>query len=88
MEYIATHRLDLGLCCLAAGHLIALWRSRATAAQPPALHPEIQDAEIEAELRAGRCVEAIRLYRKRDGSGLVQARAAVDAMARRLGLKS
>lgn len=88
MDYIAKHLLDLGLCCLAACYLIVRWRNRASTAQRPELRPEIRNAEIEAELRAGRYVEALRLYRQRDGSSLVQARAAVDDMARRLGVMS
>ena len=48
--------------------------------------PSISDAEIEAQIRAGRPIEAIRLYRRRSGAGLKEARQAVDTMARRLGL--
>ena len=49
--------------------------------------PSISDAEIEAQIRAGRPIEAIRLYRRRSGAGLKEARQAVDAMAQRLGLR-
>ena len=49
--------------------------------------PSISDAEIEAQLRAGRPIEAIRLYRRRSGAGLKEAKQAVDAMAQRLGLR-
>lgn len=42
--------------------------------------PSITDAAIEAELRAGRKIEAIKLYRQRDGSGLKEAKQAVESM--------
>lgn len=42
--------------------------------------PSITDAAIEAEIRAGRKIEAIKLYRQRDGSGLKEAKQAVEAM--------
>ena len=90
MDHVATHPWSLGVCffcCFMAGYAVARWHYRRTIVRPTELQPEISDAEIEAELRAGRYVEAIRLHRRRDGSGLVQARAAVDAMAQRLGVK-
>lgn len=40
----------------------------------------IADADIAAELRAGRKIEAIKLYRQRDGSELREAKQAVEAM--------
>ncbi len=42
--------------------------------------PSITDAAIEAEIRAGRKIEAIKLYRQRGGSGLKEAKQAVEAM--------
>lgn len=47
-------------------------------------NPEIRDAEIGAEIRAGRQIHAIRLHRQRDGSELMQASQAVDAMIARI----
>ncbi|HWX67038.1 MAG TPA: hypothetical protein VNZ27_11500 [Rhodanobacter sp.] len=47
-------------------------------------NPNISDANIEAEIRAGRYIEAIKLYRQRDGSGLKEAKQAVDAMRARI----
>jgi len=73
-----------------------LWRARPTrlmkrqlsafiedqAAQPP--RAPATDAQIEMELRIGRRVEAIRLYREREGCDLKTAVDAIDAMAARL----
>jgi len=90
MDYVATHPWSLGIgffCCFVAGYAAARWLYRHATDRPPELHPEILDTEIEAELRAGRYVEAIRLHRRRDGSGLAQARTAVDAIAQRLGVR-
>ena len=47
----------------------------------------IRDADIKAALRRKQYVEAIRLYRQRSGSGLKEARDAVDAMASRLDVR-
>lgn len=87
MDFAAVLPWSTGLACFIAGYATALWLHRHAMTRPAEPHPEISDAEIEAELRAGRYVEAIRLYRRRDGSGLVQARTAVDAMAQRLGIR-
>jgi len=90
MDYVAVHPWSYGIgffCCFMAGYAAAGWLYRRAIDRPPELHPEISDDEIEVELRAGRYIEAIRLHRRRDGSGLVQARAAVDAMAQRLNVR-
>lgn len=71
-----------GLCCFAAGYLIAIWIHRRAIGQPAVLHPEISDTEITAA-REGRHVDAIRLYRQRTGAGLREAKAAVDAIVQR-----
>jgi hypothetical protein len=87
MDYVAAHPWSFGFFCFLAGYAAARWLYRHAIDRPPELHPEIRDDEIAAELRAGHYVEAIRLHRRRDGSGIKQARAAVDAMAQRLGVK-
>jgi ribosomal protein L7/L12 len=43
------------------------------------------DAEIEAAIRAGRKIEAIKLYRETYGTDLKSAKDAVDALQLRLG---
>lgn len=42
----------------------------------------ISDAQIEAEVRAGHRVEAIKLYRRRHACGLAPAKQAIEALAR------
>lgn len=56
---------------------------RARAAWKP--DPTISDADIHTALRAGRKIEAIKLYRQRDGSGLKEAKQAVEAMGAGIG---
>ena len=53
-------------------------RSRATA-KPPSI-----DAGIEASLRAGNKIEAIRRYRQLNGTSLREAKDAVEALEARL----
>ncbi|MFC5741689.1 hypothetical protein [Dyella tabacisoli] len=51
---------------------------------PAPQRTDITDAQIEAEVRAKRLVEAIRLYRQRSGCSLKEAKSAVEAMARQI----
>jgi ribosomal protein L7/L12 len=53
-------------------------RSRA-ATRPPSM-----DAGIEASIRAGNMIEAIRRYRQLNGTSLKEAKDAVEALAARL----
>lgn len=50
-------------------------------------NPNIDDDAIEAAVRAGKRVEAIRLYRQRTGAGLKDARQAVEALAQRINVR-
>ena len=64
-------------------------KTRTTVVYPPAPAPEEggdaeSDGSVEAALRAGRKIDAIRLYRERHGVGLVQAKQAVEAIQGRL----
>lgn len=52
------------------------------ASKPP--RPPITDAEIETEVRIGRRLEAIKLYRERSGCDLRTAVEAIDAIEARL----
>jgi ribosomal protein L7/L12 len=54
-------------------------RSRAVGEPPRA------DPGVEAALRAGNKIEAIRRYRKLNGTGLKEAKDAVEVLAARLG---
>lgn len=47
--------------------------------------PPVSDPAIDAAIRAGRKVEAIKLYRQRDGAGLKPAKLAIEQRARQLG---
>jgi len=59
-------------------------KPRQTVTLPP--DESISDAQIEAEVRAGHRVEAIRLYRRRHACGLIPAKQAIEVMARSKGL--
>ena len=86
MEYVATHPWSLGIACFLVGYWLAIHLHRHAIRRPPPLCPEITDAEIAAAARAGREVEAVKLYRLRSGAGLVKARDAVATIARQTGL--
>jgi hypothetical protein len=62
-----------------------LFQRRAPAGPPPARDDSVSEAQIEAEVRAGRTIEALRLYRRRYACGLRQAKEAIDDIARRQG---
>lgn len=51
---------------------------------PQPTRTDITDAQIEAEIRAKRLIEAIKLYRQRNQCNLKEAKSAVEAMARRI----
>lgn len=72
----------IAVMLLITGYSIGYRRGRALprvdrAAQQ---HNDISDEAIRTQLRAGRKVEAIRLYRQRSGAGLKDARTAVEAI--------
>jgi len=50
-------------------------------------NPNIDDADIEATIRAKTKIEAIRLYRQRTGAGLKEAKQAVEAIAQRINVR-
>lgn len=77
------------LACFVAGFLVArhLYRGATvrTDRPPTRIVREIDDAQIDAEIRAGRTIEAIKLYRDRHRCGLKEAKAAIDRRASELG---
>lgn len=83
---ILAHPWPLGVLCFLAGFLLARWVYRRGPMPTAALHADIGDAEIEAALRAGRKVDAIRLCRRKYGYDLKTALDATNAMSARLGL--
>jgi hypothetical protein len=76
------------LACFVAGFLVArhIYRGATvrTDRTPPRIDREIDDTRIDAEIRAGRTIEAIKRYRGRHRCGLKEAKAAVDRRAREL----
>jgi len=50
-------------------------------------NPNIDDADIEAAIRAKNKIEAIRLYRQRNGASLKEAKRAVEAIAQRINVR-
>ena len=64
-------------------------KTRTTVVYPPAAAPDAAadaapGAQVQAALRAGRKIDAIRLYREQHGVGLVRAKQAVEAIEGRL----
>ncbi len=51
---------------------------------PKALLREVHDSEIEASIRRGALIDAIKLYREKNGVGLKEAKDAVEAWRARL----
>lgn len=51
---------------------------------PKALLREVNDSEIEASIRRGALIDAIKLYREKNGVGLKEAKDAVEAWRDRL----
>lgn len=49
--------------------------------------PAIDEAAIEAAVRARQKIEAIRLYRQRTGAGVKEARRAIEALAQRINVR-
>ena len=81
MDYVTAHPWSFALFCFLAGCF--LWQRMARKATPAELRPDITDAEIESAAREGRYIDAIRLYRRRGGAGLKEAKDAVDAIVQR-----
>jgi len=50
-------------------------------------NPNIDDADIEAAIRAKTKIEAIKLYRQRTGADLKEAKQAVEAIAQRINVR-
>jgi ribosomal protein L7/L12 len=50
-------------------------------------NPNIDDADIEAAIRAKTKIKAIKLYRQRTGAGLKEAKQAVEAIAQRINVR-
>lgn len=86
MDYVAAHPWFFGIACCLSGYWLARYLHRQAIHRPAPLRPDIADAEIESAARAGRYVDAIKLYRQRSGAGLAEAKGAVDAIKARIGV--
>ncbi len=74
----------LPLICFVAGYLLARVFYRRGQTGPTSPRTDISDAEIEAELRMGHKVEAIKLYRQKYGGDLKTAVDEISARAAKL----
>ncbi|AGL19892.1 hypothetical protein [Actinoplanes sp. N902-109] len=100
MEYTAFALLFLGLILLGSSATLSRREQARTAARLTSIEtkldavvahlgavvPEPSYPEVEALIRAGRTVEAIRQYREETGADLLTAKNAVDAISARLRL--
>lgn len=59
-------------------------RKPAHTAPPGSLIRGVADAEIEAQIRSGHLIDAIKLYREKNGVGLKEAKDAVEAWRDRM----
>jgi hypothetical protein len=59
----------------------AIWNALGTAApnRKAAVLRQVADSEIEAQIRAGYLIDAVKLYREKTGAGLMEAQSAVEA---------
>lgn len=75
-----------GMALFIAGFLLAraIYRRTPAITVAPRAPQDIRDEEIDANIRAKRTIEAIKLYRLRYACGLKEARQAIEARARQL----
>lgn len=59
-------------------------RKPAHTAPPGSLIRQVEDSEIEAQIRSGHLIDAIKLYREKNGVGLKEAKDAVEAWRDRM----
>jgi hypothetical protein len=71
----------------ASGYLLARMFYRRGQTDPTSPRTDISDGEIEAELRIGHKVEAIKLFRQKHGCDLKTAVDAINAKSAKLGLR-
>ncbi len=85
MEILA-HPWELAVLCFATGFLLArsIYVRRPKAVSPA--RTDIGDAEIEAQLRTGQKIEAIKLCRQKYGYDLKTALDEINAKAVKLGI--
>lgn len=83
---ILAHPWQLGVLCFVAGFLLARWIYFRSHANTVPHRTDIGDAEIEAALRAGHKIDAIKLCRQKYGCDLKKAMDEINAMSTKMGL--
>ena len=81
IEAIKRYRELTGASLKEAKDAVELVESGRSATLPPksALLRQVNDSEIEAQIRSGHMIDAIKLYREKNGVGLKEAKDAVEA---------
>ena len=82
--------LILVISALFVGLIIGFFAGRVSSSdtelpQPPGPPLAAPDVDVEALMRAGKMIEAIKLHRQQTGCGLKEAKDAVDALRERMG---
>lgn len=86
IEAIKRYRELTGASLKEAKDAVELVESGRSATLPPksALIRQVNDSEIEAQIRSGHMIDAIKLYREKNGVGLKEAKDAVEAWRDRI----
>ena len=86
IEAIKRYRELTGASLKEAKDAVELVESGRSATLPPksALIRQVNDSEIEAQIRSGHLIDAIKLYREKNGVGLKEAKDAVEAWRDRI----
>ena len=86
IEAIKRYRELTGASLKEAKDAIEMVESGRSATLPPksALLRQVNDSEIEAQIRSGHMIDAINLYREKNGVGLKEAKDAVEAWRDRI----
>jgi ribosomal protein L7/L12 len=86
IEAIKRYRELTGASLKEAKDAVEMVESGRSATLPPksALLRQVNDSEIEAQIRSGHLIDAIKLYREKNGVGLKEAKDAVEAWRDRI----
>lgn len=86
IEAIKRYRELTGLGLKEAKDAVEAMESGRSSSLPPksALLRQVHDSEIEAQIRSGHMIDAIKLYREKNGVGLKEAKDAVEAWRDRI----
>ncbi len=86
IEAIKRHRELTGVGLKEARDAVDALESGRSATLPPksSLLRQVNDSEIEAQIRSGHLIDAIKLYREKNGVGLKEAKDAVEAWRDRI----